>query len=289
VEGAGFSSSVLSRFCYDLNLPEQFGLSFERWMAAEILEEPLDVIAKVQMEFTSFERLMAKSGYRIEQNDGWIVNRIQKLAFRTKLPSNLGDEESPSIRILLNLARPEHSVGKTVTQLLSPDAILESTNVQAILSRHRFDALLQSCPASRIILSTCTPVTKEVYVAATALAFRNQFEECSLDAIPYFQEDLMNDLRKTIRISDRNAYRLVREFSKRRGISTNGVQACMSKIGLGEQPLTPEQLCSLLQIASLSPRSQCKAHICSLVWQSLIRLHSDALRPEKRHAGPAAK
>jgi len=272
-----------------LDLPEQFGLSFERWIDPDFLDEPIVVIAKVQMELSRFEQLMVQNGYCIERDDELIVNCIRKRVFRTNLPSTLACEESPSIRLLLSVVRPEHPSVKTEAQLLSPDAIFESTKVQAILSEHRFDALLQSCFASMKILSACTPVTKDAYVAATALALGNQFEKGSVDAIPLFQEDLMNELQTIIKISARNAYKLVREFAKYRGESSNDIHACMSKIGLGEQPISSEQIRSLRHISSLSSRSQCKAHICSLVWQSLSRLHSDVLRHDELHAEPAAK
>ncbi len=84
-------------------------------------------------------------------------------------------------------------------------------------------------------------------------------------------------LQRILQISNRAAYKLLREFSKRRVEQNNQINEVLAQAGISVDAFTSNQMHQLREVAALAGQSLCKAHVASLALQSLHRLYRDVV------------
>ncbi len=101
IEGAGFSSSLLSCICFGQNLPEEFYLIFERWLDLDLVEQSPVIVAKLDMNSSQIESLLRRKGLALANIPSSAPEFIRMRAHQT-LPrvKDTGDPQ-PSLRLEL--------------------------------------------------------------------------------------------------------------------------------------------------------------------------------------------
>ena len=277
VEGSGFSSSVLSCICFGQDLPDEFDLILERWLDPNLVEPSTVLLAKLRMKSSQFESLLRREGFATENVPSSAPDFIRMHARHTlERVENKGDPQ-PSLKLELTCEEsgPANSIA---TQTFPPPAsILSLPKIIDALTRQEYASPLQSSLAAKQFLAGCSPITLENYVTAIAISISPESDERQISKLPVFQEDLMLRLQRILQISNRVAYKLVREFAKRRVEQSNQINEVLDQAGISIDAITANQMQQLRDVAALAGQSLCKAHVASQAWQSLHRMYSQVV------------
>ena len=277
VEGAGFSSSLLSCICFGQDLPEEFDLILERWLDPDLVEQPLVILANIQMKSRQIELLLRREGFELASVPSSALDFIRMHARHTFERVEDSGDPQPSLRLELTCDEGGPANAIATQTFPSPTSILSLPKIIDALTRQEYAAPLQSSLAARQFLAGCSPVTIDDYVTAIAISIHPESEERLISKRPVFQEDLMIRLQRILHVPLRAAYKLVREFSKRRVEQSNQINEALDKAGISIDAITANQMQQLRDVAALAGQSLCKAHVASLASQSLHRLYSQVV------------